>query len=118
MQVTSLLSRHDHGPEHPHDHHGHDHEHSVVPLWQTLLGVIFVVNAFVVDWLFQQGHSVASVSAFIGSLILGHPIVLTAVRDLKRGIMSINELVAIAVLAAFASGDYKTAGVVAFFMLM
>ena len=32
--------------------------------------------------------------------------------------MSINELVAIAVLAAFASGDYKTAGVVAFFMLM
>ncbi len=32
--------------------------------------------------------------------------------------MSINELVGIAVLAAFASGDYKTAGVVAFFMLM
>ena len=31
--------------------------------------------------------------------------------------LSINELVAIAVLAAFASGDYKTAGVVAFFML-
>jgi Zn2+/Cd2+-exporting ATPase len=32
--------------------------------------------------------------------------------------LSINELVAIAVLAAFASGDYKTAGVVAFFMLL
>jgi Cd2+/Zn2+-exporting ATPase len=32
--------------------------------------------------------------------------------------LSINELVAIAVLAAFASGDYKTAGIVAFFMLM
>jgi len=33
-------------------------------------------------------------------------------------VLSINELVAIAVLAAFASTDYKTAGVVAFFMLM
>jgi Cd2+/Zn2+-exporting ATPase len=31
--------------------------------------------------------------------------------------LTINELVGIAVLAAFASGDYKTAGVVAFFML-
>jgi Cd2+/Zn2+-exporting ATPase len=87
-------------------------------LWQTLLGVIFVVNAFVVDWLFQQSYTVASASAFIGSIILGYPIILTAVRDLKRGFLSINELVAIAVLAAFASGDYKTAGVVAFFMLM
>ena len=39
-------------------------------------------------------------------------------KDIQRGILSINELVSIAVLAAFASGDYKTAGVVAFFMLM
>jgi Cd2+/Zn2+-exporting ATPase len=72
----------------------------------------------VVDWLFQQSYTVASASAFIGSIILGYPIILTAVRDLKRGFLSINELVAIAVLAAFASGDYKLAGVVAFFMLM
>jgi Cd2+/Zn2+-exporting ATPase len=61
---------------------------------------------------------VASASALIGAVILGYPIVLTAVRDLRAGILSINELVAIAVLAAVASGDYKTAGVVAFFMLM
>src|SRR6185503_12255421 len=46
------------------------------------------------------------------------PIVVTALKDLKRGRLSINELVAIAVLAAFASADYKTAGVVAFFMLL
>src|SRR5947209_472571 len=54
----------------------------------------------------------------IGSIILGIPIVIVAIKDLKVGRLSINELVAIAVLAAFASGDYKTAGVVAFFMLM
>ena len=43
---------------------------------------------------------------------------MTAIKELRTGVLSINELVAIAVLAAFASGDYKTAGVVAFFMLM
>jgi len=42
----------------------------------------------------------------------------TAIKDLRQGILSINELVGIAVLASFASGDYKTAGLVAFFMLM
>jgi Cd2+/Zn2+-exporting ATPase len=116
MQVTSLLSHHEHehGPE---CGCGHDHEHSVVHLWQAVLGVVFVLNAFIVDWLFDQGHTVASASAFIGAIILGYPIVVTAIKDLRVGHLSINELVAIAVLAAFSSGDYKTAGVVAFFML-
>src|SRR6185312_13047354 len=97
---------------------GHDHEHAPVRLWQTLIGVVFVINAFVVDWVLDSGTSVASVSALLGAVILGYPIVLTAIKDLRVGRLSINELVAIAVLAAFASGDYKTAGVVAFFMLM
>ena len=125
MQVTSLLSRepeHDHDHEHHHhDHahdHGHDHEHAPIHLKQTLLGIIFVINAFVVDWVFDSAHTVASASAMIGAIILGYPIVWTSIKDLKRGQVGINELVGIAVLAAFASGDYKTAGVVAFFMLM
>jgi Cd2+/Zn2+-exporting ATPase len=131
MQVTSLLSReeyeHDESCGHEHHHHehdescsscGHDHEHSSVHLWQTIVGVVFVINAFIVDWLFDNAHTVASASAMIGALVLGYPIIITAIKDLKLGRLSINELVAIAVLAAFASGDYKTAGVVAFFMLM
>src|SRR6266404_340833 len=117
---TSLLSHQD--PEHTHDAScsacGPDHEHAPVRLWQTLLGVVFVLNAFVVDWFFARGSAVASASAFVGAIVLGYPIVWTAVKDLYKGILSINELVAIAVMAAFASGDYKTAGVVAFFMLM
>jgi len=114
MQVTSLLSQHEHehGPG-----CGHDHEHSVVHLWQAVLGVVFVLNAYVVDWLFQQGTTLASASAMIGAITLGYPIIVTAVKDLRQGRLSINELVAIAVLAAFASEDYKTAGIVAFFML-
>ncbi|MGD1088457.1 MAG: cation-translocating P-type ATPase [Verrucomicrobiota bacterium] len=114
MQVTSLLSQHEHDDA---CGCGHDHEHSVVHLWQAVLGVVFVLNAYIVDWLFEEGGTAASASAFIGAIILGYPIVVTAIKDLRVGRLSINELVAIAVLAAFASGNYKIAGVVAFFML-
>jgi len=130
MQVTSLLSRqepdgcpcepHDHDPNHRHDHGSddHGHEHMPVHLPQTLVGLILVINSFIVEWLFAKGNMVAGLSALLGTLVLGYPIVLTAIKDLRRGILGINELVAIAVLAAFASGDYQTAGVVAFFMLL
>ncbi len=130
MQVTSLLSRnepdrhagHDHAHHHPDGETcsscGHDHEHAPVKLWQTLVGILFVINAFLLDGVFKQGHAIASASAMIGAIVLGYPIIFTAVKDIRRGQLGINELVAIAVLAAFASGDYKTAGVVAFFMLL
>ena len=99
MQVTSLLSQHEHDAE---CGCGHDHEHSVVHLWQAVVGVVLVINAFLVDWFFDQGRTAASASACIGSIILGYPIVVTAIRDLRVGHLSINELVAIAVFAAFA----------------
>src|SRR5664280_2451283 len=118
LQVTSLLSRHQHEHDETCATCGHDHEHAPVRLRQTLVGIVFVLNAFIVDWLFEQGNTVASASGLIGAVILGYPIVWTAVKDIRTGVLSINELVAIAVLAAFASGEYKTAGVVAFFMLM
>ena len=56
-------------------------------------------------------------------MILGFPILRLAVKDIKRGMLTINELVAIAFLAAIASGEsqlggYQTAGIVAFFMLL
>lgn len=121
MQVTSLLSREESG--HRHDHGdgcgcGHDHEHSNVGLSWMLFGLVFVINAFIVDWVFDGAHVIAGTSAMIGAIILGYPIMATAIKDLRKGRLSINELVAIAVLASFASGDYKTAGVVAFFMLL
>lgn len=139
MQVTSLLSRkdpdhhdhdhdhdhHDHNHDHDHNDHDHDsdgndcgHEHTPIKLQTTFIGLIFVVNAFLVDWIFAGGGAVASVSGAIGAVILGGPIVMTAWRDIWKGNLTINELVAIAIMAAFASGDYKTAGIVAFFMLM
>src|SRR6266496_1223250 len=119
MQVTSLLSRKEVAHQHEQDDScGCGHEHAPVRWWQTLVGVVFVANAFIVDWFFDKGTTVASASALIGAVLLGVPIMVTAYRDLRSGVLSINELVAIAVLGAFATSDYKTAGVVAFFRLM
>ena len=128
MQVTSLLSREEHKHDHGHDHHhhkdgescsscGHDHSHTPIRLKQTLAGLLFIINSFIVEWL-QLGPAVAEVSGMIGAILLGYPIVLTAIADLRLGRLSTTELVAIAVLASFASGHYQEAGVVAFFMLM
>ncbi|GDY22839.1 copper-translocating P-type ATPase [Verrucomicrobiota bacterium] len=125
MQVTSSLSRAADDAHAGHDHDdpncascGHDHEHTSIKLTQLLLGVIFVVNAFIVEWFFESGTIVDDLSAMLGAIILGYPIILTGIRDLRKGLLSINELVSLAVLASFASGDYKTAGIVAFFMLL
>jgi Cd2+/Zn2+-exporting ATPase len=140
MQVTSLLSRqaspddhHPHHGDHPHDHHhhhhphdkdaschtcGHDHSHSEVRLTQVVIGLLFVINSFLVSWFLAQGTMAADASAMIGAVILGWPIVLTAIRDLRTGRLTTNELVALAVIASFASGNYREAGMVAFFMLL
>jgi Cd2+/Zn2+-exporting ATPase len=133
MQVTSLLSRRDDGHDescggcgHDHHDHGHDHNHAVLPLAQTLIGLVFVINSFVITWFLSDPASpIAAGSAMIGAIILGWPIVWTAIEDLRRGLLTTNELVALAVLAAFGSaaagflvGGFQQAGVIAFFMLM
>src|SRR5438045_3839013 len=100
MQVTSLLSREQNTSDHDHlddDEScsvcGHEHEHTPIRLKQTLFGLLFVINAFIVDWLLDHASMVASASAMIGAILLGYPIVWTSLKDLKRGIISINELV-------------------------
>jgi Cd2+/Zn2+-exporting ATPase len=93
-------------------------EKTQMRLWQTLFGLLFVINAYLIDWFIPKATMVAGLSAFIGAVFLGYPIIRTAIKDLRRGVLGINELVALAVLACFVSGDYKTAGVVAFLMLI
>jgi len=91
---------------------------SVIPrVWVTVFGLILVLNSFVVGWIFTGADAVAAFSAMLGAIILGWPIVLTSLRDLRAGLLRTNELVAIAVLASFASGHYQEAGIIALFML-
>ncbi len=83
-----------------------------------LIGSALVLNSFLATWIYAANPLVADISAFAGALILSFPILKTALVDLWRGRVFMNELVALAVLAAMAYGDYKTAGVIAFFMLL
>lgn len=96
----------------------------------TLLGGMLVVCSYVVDFpfvsrtLFQQDmtgrtHSVYSdVIALIGVLLLGTPLVWHALKCLSHGHMHMDELVALAVVAAVALGEYQEAGIIAFFMVI
>jgi Cd2+/Zn2+-exporting ATPase len=83
-----------------------------------LLGMAFVLNAYVGDLFYADNPLVLDVSAAVGALILAAPIFWSALKDLVRGEMHMDELVALAVLAAMSQGDFRTAGVVAFFMLL
>ena len=107
MQVTSLLSnQHDADCDCGHDHGGLDHSHTNVKLWQTLIGLILVLNAFVVEWLAPGMTTVGDLSALVGTVILAYPILVVAFKDLRLGRLSINELVALGVLACAAKGDF------------
>jgi Cd2+/Zn2+-exporting ATPase len=124
MQVSSLLRQ-----KEIHDHEddcgscGHDHDHTQFNLSRMIAGVVFIANSFFMEWFGGTDDRIAGISAFIGAIILGYPILKLAVTSILRGMLTINELVAIAFLAAIASGEsqlggYQTAGIVAFFMLL
>jgi len=85
---------------------------------QIFLGLLFLLNSFLIGWFLEESTVLAGYSALVGALLLGVPIVITAFKDLRRGVLSTTELVGLAVVASLASGNYLEAGVVAFFMLL
>lgn len=109
---------------HEHSHDGacacgeHHHSHVRLQLTQTTIGLVFVLNSFLFSWLVEKGGSVAAISAAIGACILGLPIVWVALKDIGKGSLNTNVLVALAILALFASEHYQEAGIVSFFMLL
>ncbi len=101
------------------DHVGEQGERAqVVRIFWMLLGTAFVLNAYLGDVFYADNPLVLDISAAVGALILAAPIFWSAIKDLVRGEMHMDELVALAVLAAMTQGDFRTAGVVAFFMLL
>ncbi len=92
----------------------------IIRLGIALLGGILVLNSYLARVLFPNAVDpiAREFSSFIGALMLSLPIFWEAICDLVKGKVHMNELVGLALLAAFAKGDYSTAGAVAFFMLI
>ena len=84
----------------------------------TLLGGALLINSLVAELLFPEGNNHAEIMAMIGAILLAAPIIWHAFQSLMTGHGHMDELVALAILAAFAVEDYRTAGAVAFFMLL
>jgi len=90
-----------------------------------LLGGVLVVCSYIIPLLpvfaqwTEDGRSFhADTIALAGALLLGVPIIVHAIKGLLRGEMHMDELVALAVLASLVTMDYRTAGAVAFFLLL
>ncbi len=90
----------------------------------TMLGGVLVAASFLVKPLFSGTAADDSVNMYrdlmaaVGALLLAVPLWAHALKGLATGHMHMDELVALAILAAMATGDYQTAGVVAFFLLL
>lgn len=96
---------------------------ATVKLVATLLGGVLILGSFVAQWVFPDAAAdgdnfYAKVMAGIGAILLAVPLWAHAIQCLFSGHMHMDELVALAILAAFAMGDFQTAGIVAFFLLL
>jgi Cd2+/Zn2+-exporting ATPase len=84
----------------------------------TLTGGVLLINSGIGRFFYGSGSFTTEFLAMIGAILLGAPIVLHAAKNLIKGETHMDELVALAIIAAFATQNYVTAGVVAFFMLL
>ncbi len=100
-----------------------------VSLWLigTLVGGTLIVASFLTDFFFAKSirdsagilrNPHADAIALLGAILLALPLVWHALKHLARGESHMDELVALAVLAAIANEQYKMAGIVAFFMII
>lgn len=144
---ASCACGHDHGKENKaacscasHDHKHHEHNHSSgerclacgAPIGEgaghgrsmariswAVFGGLLSLNSFILPRIFPGEYTFAAeLCAFLGATVLSLPIIWTAIKDLCEGRVHMNELVALAILAAFTSGDFRTAGLIAFFLLI
>ena len=100
----------------------------------TMMGGLLVISSYIVDIpvvarvLFQYegvagavhpGPNIyAQMIALLGAVLLGLPLIWHAIKGLVQGHSHLDELVALAIVAAVALGEYREAGIIAFFMII
>jgi Cd2+/Zn2+-exporting ATPase len=88
--------------------------------WQigaTLVGGTLLLCSLAAQLLWKNDFYPAVPSA-ISALLLGAPLVASAVKDLLAGQAGMNALVALAVIGAAATGKYQESAAIAFFMIL
>ncbi len=100
--------------------HDHGHSHASISAFAALIGGVLVLNSYLGRFFFSEviDPYAVELSALVGAVILSVPIFWAAIKDLAAGKVYMNELVALALLAALAGADYRVAGTIAFFMLI
>jgi Cd2+/Zn2+-exporting ATPase len=78
---------------------------------------MLLINSGIAKLIYSSSFN-AEFFALAGAILLGTPIVFHAIKSLIKGHTHMDELVALAIIAAFATQKYATAGVVAGFMLL
>ena len=67
----------------------------------TLMGGLLVFNSFIAEYLFEDQQFAAGFG-LLGAILLGTPLVIHAIKHLMHGHMHMDELVAMAIVAAIA----------------
>lgn len=84
----------------------------------TLLGGALLLVGFLARALGLYDPAVADLATATGAVVLATPLVVRSARSLLRGKTELDELIALAVVAAIAFESYLVAGLVAFFALL
>jgi len=92
----------------------------------TLAGGVLLINSGIARLIYGPTSFQTESLAMIAAILLGAPIVLHAIKSLMKREMHMDELVALAIFAAFVTAatdenpteKYATAGIIAFFMLL
>ncbi|MHC4292888.1 MAG: HAD-IC family P-type ATPase, partial [Planctomycetota bacterium] len=84
----------------------------------TLAGGVLLINSIIAKPIYGADSFNTNILAMIGAILLGAPIVWHAIHSLIRGESHMDELAALAIIAAFANQNYTSAGLIGFFMLL
>lgn len=117
------------GTKHEHSHEHHTHEEGVVCCSHhevaidriivfVLLGGMLVLASVIMHYVIGRNDQVSMLPAMIGSVLLGWPLFTAAYKEVRTGRLSSSSLAALAILAALAVGQYITAGLLAFILVL
>ncbi len=89
-----------------------------IALLGTLAGGVLLINSGIGRLFYGAESFNTHLFAMLGAILLGAPIIVHAIHSLIHGESHMDELAALGIVAAFATGEYIAAGLIGFFMLL